>query len=124
MPAETPFERERTLVSLALNHFHRQSVVFKSVNGGDVGVERREHLRLTLEAGHVIRVAGESGRQNVQRHFAFELAVPRAIDLAHASRADRREDLVGSQTSAGSPRHMASNDSTLATCAEERIEQR
>ena len=65
----------------------------------DVGmVERREQTRFALESRAAIGAAGECGRQDFDRDVAPELCVPRAIDLAHAARADPRLDLVDAQT--------------------------
>ena len=37
----------------------------------------------------------------------FELRVPRAVDLPHPARAQRREDLVGAESCSGGQRHFA-----------------
>jgi hypothetical protein len=52
----------------------------------------------------------------VARNFTIQPRVPSAIYLSHSTRANLREDLVGSQTSSGSQRHVVSNDSTLPRC--------
>jgi hypothetical protein len=49
--------------------------------------------RLALEAGASIRIGRECRRQHFERDVAAELAVVGAVDLAHAARAERREDL-------------------------------
>jgi len=46
------------------------------------------------------------GGQNLEGDVAAEAGVERLVDLAHASGAERCEDLVGSQTSAGGERHL------------------
>jgi hypothetical protein len=48
-------------------------------------VERCEYFRLTLEPAYALLITRELLRQNFDRHFTFELRVPRAIDLAHAA---------------------------------------
>ena len=69
--------------------------VFEAVDAADVRVaERGEHLGLALEPREVLGIFGEALRQNLDRHLAAQLRVARAIDLAHAARAERRDDLV------------------------------
>ena len=41
-------------------------------------------------------------RANLERNLALESGVPSQVHLAHAARAERPDDLVGSQPSAGS----------------------
>ena len=53
-------------------------------------------LRLPLEPPQAIRSsADERRRQHLDRDVAFEPGIARPVDLAHAARAERREDLVG-----------------------------
>ena len=54
-------------------------------------------LRLALEAGAHLGVRGQVRRQHLDRHVAPEPRVVGAIDLAHAARAERGEDLVGTE---------------------------
>src|SRR5436190_22640673 len=78
----------------------------ESVNRGDVRmVQRREDLRLPLEAHEAIVVLCECLRENLERDAASELDVPGAVDLAHSACADRRDDLVGTQTVARGKAH-------------------
>ncbi len=80
-----------------------------AVNRSDVGmIERRQHTRLALESGKAVGIGREGLRQDLERHIAPEPAVPRAIDLAHASRAKRGLDLVGAEAGAGGQAHVAS----------------
>src|SRR5687768_16763568 len=61
---------------------------------GDVGmVERRQRLRLALEAGQPLAVRGD-------RRLAAQARVGGAEHLAHAALAELRGDLVGAQTGA------------------------
>ena len=76
-------------------------------------VERSQHLRLTFESCHAIRVVREGHRQDFDRYIASKLDIPGAVDLPHAARADRRKDFVGSQTSSGGQSHKALNDFIL-----------
>jgi len=57
-------------------------------------VELREQLGLALEARQSLGVGGEGRGQELQRDVAVQLAVGRAPDLTHASRAERRDDPV------------------------------
>ena len=70
-------------------------------------VEDPRGLGLLLEAAQPLRVLGERGRQDLDRDVAPEARVPRAVDLAHPSRADLREDLVGAEAGAGRDGHWA-----------------
>jgi hypothetical protein len=64
-------------------------------------VERREHLRLAREAGEAIGILRDALRQDLQRDVAPELRVARAIDFAHSTRAERPDDFVETEASAG-----------------------
>ena len=44
--------------------------------------------------------------QHLDRHLAPEPRVPRAVDLSHASRSDRSQNLVRAQTESGRERHL------------------
>ena len=69
---------------------------FQPVDRADVRViERRERPRFAREAGAALGVGGEVGRQDLDGDVATELAVARAIDLAHAAGAERGDDRVG-----------------------------
>ena len=63
-------------------------------------VERREHLRLALEARQPLGVGDERLGQHLERHLALEPGVAGAPDLAHAACAEGGEDLVRSQARA------------------------
>ena len=45
-------------------------------------------------------------RKDLQRDVAIQLRVARAIDLAHAARADRRGDFIDAETGAGGKCHV------------------
>ena len=60
----------------------------------------RDRQSLALEASQGIGICGERLWQNLDRHVAIELGVPRPVDLPHAARAERRQDLVGAETGA------------------------
>ena len=57
--------------------------------------------RLALEAGQAVGIgARRLGGQHLERDVAAEPRVARAVDLAHAARAERGDDLVGAEPSA------------------------
>jgi hypothetical protein len=68
-------------------------------------IQRGQHFSFALEAQHAPGLAGVSIGENLQRHVTFQLGIASAVDLAHAARADRREDLVRSETSPSGERH-------------------
>ena len=63
-------------------------------------VERGERARFAREAGAALWIRREVRRQHLDGHLATELAIASAIDLAHATGAERREDLVWSKLTA------------------------
>ncbi len=65
-------------------------------------VEGREHFGFALKARQAIRIAGHRGGQHLDRHRPLQIAVGRAIDLAHAAGADLRGDFVDAEAGAGS----------------------
>ena len=61
----------------------------------DVGVrQRRNRVRFALEARQRLRISGDGRRNNLDRDVAIQPPVARAIDLAHAARAERSDDGV------------------------------
>ena len=62
--------------------------------------------RLLLETAQALGVGGEGRRQDLDRHLAAEARVPRAVNLSHPPRSDRREDLVGTESGAGLQGHL------------------
>ena len=57
-------------------------------------------LRLALEAGQALGIGGDRLRQHLERDVAAEPRVGRAVDLAHAARAEGRHDGVGTEAPA------------------------
>jgi hypothetical protein len=57
-------------------------------------VERGERLCLACKARQAIRISRERCRQDLDRGVAIQPRVARAIDLAHAAGANRRQDFV------------------------------
>ena len=79
-------------------------------------VERREELRLALEAGHAFRVGDEQIGEDLDCDVAPELRVMRAIHLAHASGAEWRHDFVRAQPGSCGQRHEVSNARIIPGC--------
>ena len=59
-----------------------------------------------LEAAQPLRVLGKGSRQDLDRDVAPESRIFRPLHLSHATCADRREDLVGTQPGAGRQAHL------------------
>ena len=96
----------RSASVLALDQFHDERAdavrFFEAVDGGDVRmVQRGEHPGFALKPREPLRVGGEGLGQDLDRDVAIELRVARAIDLAHAAGAERRQDLVRAEAGAG-----------------------
>ena len=74
----------------------------------DVGmVERGQESRLALETRQAIRAAREALGQDFERHVALERRVARAEHLAHAARAQLRQDAIDADAAAQCQRHRA-----------------
>ena len=63
-------------------------------------IQRREDLRLALEAGQPLRVRREGIRQHLDGDVPLERRVARSLDLAHAAFADQGGDFVGAEARA------------------------
>jgi hypothetical protein len=69
------------------------------VDRHDVGViQRGRGAGLLLEPAEALRVCGEGGGQHLDRGFAAEPGIPRAVNLSHCPRADGGDDLVRADT--------------------------
>ena len=68
-------------------------------------IQRRERSRFALEARAGVRRRGGIVRQDFQRDVALQFGVAGAIDLAHAAGAERRTDLIWTETSARGEGH-------------------
>ena len=78
------------------------ATLLDAVNGGDVGmVERGKQLRLAREARQAVGIGGDGRRQQLERDVALQPSIARAVDLAHAAAAQRRDDLVRADPGAG-----------------------
>ena len=82
------------------------AVLAEVVNGEDVRMRQRgDRLGLALEARERGRIGGQVRRQDLDRDLAIERRVARAVDLAHAARAERGDDLVLSERCAAGEAH-------------------
>src|SRR5262249_1402485 len=83
------------------------------VNRRDIRViEDARGARLLLEALQAVRLLRVRRRQDLDRDFAAEARILRAVDLSHAARAQRRSNLVWSEPGAGGESHRFGADST------------
>ena len=75
------------------------------VDRNDVRViQRGGGAGFLLEAGAALGIGGELA-EHLDHDLAAEPAIVRCVDLAHASGADRREDLVGTEAGSGGDGH-------------------
>ena len=70
-------------------------------------IERREELRFALEPGEAFGIPRDDIWQDLERHVAIELCIARAIDLAHAARAQSGDDFVRAEARASGQGHAA-----------------
>ena len=78
------------------------------VNGRDVRVvEDSRGFGFLLEPAQPLRVRGEGGRQHLDCDVARKPRILRSVHLSHPPRADRRKDLVRTETGTRSQRHKA-----------------
>src|SRR5262249_6992415 len=76
------------------------------VDGDDVGmIESRGRAGLLFEALQTRGVRGHFRRQDLDRNFPRQAHVTSPVNLPHAPRAERSEDLVGTESSADGERH-------------------
>jgi len=91
-------DRQRPAKRLAFHQLHDQRAIFHAIDLRDVGVvQGGQHLGFAFEAGQPFGIVREGVRKNLDGYFAIELCVPGAIHLAHAARAERRQDFVGAE---------------------------
>ena len=78
------------------------------MNGGDAAmIDGSEELSLAFEPLHALGIRRDRPRQNLDRNVSTQARVTRAIDLAHAAGAKRRDDLVRPDAIPGCERHGA-----------------
>jgi hypothetical protein len=68
-------------------------------------IQSGEYLRFSPEPSESIRIERERIRQHLERHVTIQLRVTRPVDLAHATSANQRDNLVWAEASAGSESH-------------------
>ena len=100
-----------------LGHRVRRSLVRSEVvDRQDVRMgKRRDRFRLALETRERARVGGHRLRKDLDGDVAVESAVARAINLSHASGAQRRQDLVGTEAGSARESHGVSAASPTAS---------
>ena len=91
---------------LALDELEDQRVnafaVLEPVDGADVRmIQRREQPGLALESRAPFGIRRERVRQNLDRHLASKLGIPRAVDVPHPARSEQGSNLVGPQPLSG-----------------------
>ncbi|GEM_PF-2763971 len=70
-------------------------------------IERREYLRLALEAFHPLGILREILQNHFDRDVTLQFAVARTVDPTHASSANGSNDLVATKLRTFSKRHRA-----------------
>jgi hypothetical protein len=86
----------------------------------DVGViQRRCRAPFLLEPADPVWIASECSGKDLQGNFTTQPRIACPVHLAHASRADRRKNLVGSQTRAGGYGHSGLNNRNLAQAVDD-----
>jgi hypothetical protein len=77
------------------------------VKHADMGmIQRRDGPRLPLEPRPQILARGDVRREHLDRDRSVEPRVASFVDFAHAARAERGEDLVGTEANTGRQRHI------------------
>ena len=96
-PKPRPRDDGRPNDRAVLHHEEQRIAVFANLEDlADVGMIDRGHgHRLAAQALARARIGGRLGRQQLDRDLTIEPRVSGKIDLAHASRAESRENLVG-----------------------------
>src|ERR1043166_8903607 len=69
-------------------------------------LEGGERLRLSLETREAFGIGREELGQHFQRDVTMQPGIARAVHLAHAARAERRDHFVGTESKAGRNRHV------------------
>src|SRR5207244_4509099 len=84
------------------------------VNRDDVRMaQRRGGSGFLLEALAAVGVRGELAGQHLDGDLAAQPRIPCAVDLSHASGAQRREDLEGPKPGTRRQRHVKNSDRIL-----------
>ena len=103
-PPLQPLGQRRALDELEDEGMHALRLL-EAVDRPDVRVvERGQQPRFPFEARPPVGVRGEEGREDLDRDVTAEARVPRAIHLAHTTRADEVQDLIRPQPASGQHR--------------------
>jgi hypothetical protein len=102
--------RDSSIQALAVDELEHEELLavglVQAVDRADVRmVQRSKNVGFAAEARKPLRVMRERLRQNLHRNVASELGVARAIDLAHAARAEGSEDFIRTEARADGLRH-------------------
>ena len=108
----TPARRDMAIETLPVDELHDEKSgaadILDREQRDDVWmIEACHHARFVLEAREPIGIGSHVGGQDLERHVAAETRVARAVDLAHSTRAERRDDVISAQASSGRERHRA-----------------
>ena len=107
--------RERLAFEILENQVVELPVPADVVDGTDVRiVQRGNHTRFVLEALPRFRIIRERAAEDLDGDRAIEPGVTRAVDLAHAARAKRGDDLVRTKARTWIERHV---DACILTAA-------
>ena len=109
--------RERLAFEILEHQVVELAVAADVVDGADVRiVQRGNRARFLLEALPRFRIRRERAGEHLDGDRAIEPRVARAVDLAHAARANRGDDFVGTKTRARLERHGAGILAESALC--------
>ena len=99
--------RERLAFEILEHQVVELAVAADVVDGADVRiVQRGNRARFLLEALPRFRIGRERAGEHLDGDRAIEPGVARAVDLAHAARAERGDDFVRTETRACFERHV------------------
>jgi hypothetical protein len=68
-------------------------------------IQRRKNSRLSPEAGYLLRIAGDCFREDLDGDVPAEPGVAGAVNLAHATRAERSDDSIRADARTDVQRH-------------------
>ena len=103
---------------LAVNQFEHQrpntAGILEAMNGRDVRViQAGQQLRFPLETRQAIGILRKEIGEDLQGDVASQSRVARAIDLAHPTCTDERDDLERAEARAGDEGHVVPANSPI-----------
>ncbi len=108
--------RERVPFDKLQREIPRAVRFLKVINAADIGmIQSGQRFRLTLESRQPLRIAAEFLRQRFDGDFTPELRIPRTVDLAHTSAAEKGKDFVGAELGTSGEAHFAFADQLRMT---------